>query len=198
MIQSGKILQMAQKPTAKHTLVSDPQLAQLLQSYEGGLRAMQEHKYDKAKTLLQKVASGSNRELADRAAVHMNACTQQMERGATQFRTLEEHYDYAVSLMNLGDYVGAREHLDKLSKQVPKADYVSYGLAALDCLTGHVEDSLKNLARAITLNAALRFQARNDSDFQNLSEDPRFTELLYPDPGAELPLPEEGVGEEIG
>jgi hypothetical protein len=27
------------------------------------------------------------------------------------------------------------------------------------------------------------------SDFQNLAEDPRFTELLYPDPGAELPSP---------
>jgi len=198
MVQSGKILQMAQKPTAKHTLASDPQLAQLLQSYEGGLRAMQEHKYDKAKALLQKVITGTNRELADRAGVHLNACNQQLERGATQFKTPEEHYDYAVSLMNLGDYVGAREHIEKLSKQVPKADYVAYGLAALDCLTGHVEDSLRNLARAISLNAPLRFQARNDSDFQNLSEDPRFTELLYPDPGAELPLPEEGVGEEIG
>jgi len=198
MVQSGKILQMAQKPTAKHTLASDPQLAQLLQSYEGGLRAMQEHKYDKAKALLQKVITGTNRELADRAGVHLNACNQQLERGATQFKTPEEHYDYAVSLMNLGDYVGAREHIEKLSKQVPKADYVAYGLAALDCLTGHVEDSLRNLARAISLNATLRFQARNDSDFQNLSEDPRFTELLYPDPGAELPLPEEGVGEEIG
>ena len=32
---------MAQKPTAKHSLATDPQLAQLLQSYEGGLRAMQ-------------------------------------------------------------------------------------------------------------------------------------------------------------
>jgi len=189
---------MAQKPTAKHTLVSDPQLTQLLQSYEAGLRAMQEHKYDKAKTLLQKVASGANRELADRAAVHINACNQQMERGSTQFKTAEEHYDYAVSLINLGDYVSAREHLEKLSKQAPKADYVAYGIAALDCLTGHVEDSLRNLGRAISLNPSLRFQARNDSDFQNLSEDPRFTELLYPDPGAELPLPpEEGV-EEIG
>ena len=189
---------MAQKPTAKHTLVSDPQLAQLLQSYEGGLRAMQEHKYDKAKALLQKVVTGTNRELADRAGVHLNACNQQLERGATQFKTPEEHYDYAVSLMNLGDYVGAREHIEKLSKQVPKADYVAYGLAALDCLTGHVEDSLRSLSRAISLNGALRFQARNDSDFQNLSEDPRFTELLYPDPGAEPPPPEEGVGEEIG
>jgi len=198
MIQSRKILQMAQKPTAKHTLVSDPQLGQLLQAYEGGLRAMQEHKYDKAKPLLQKVVTGANRELADRAAVHLNACNQQMERGATQFKTAEEHYDYAVSLMNVGDYVGAREHIEKLSKQVPKADYVAYGLAALDCLTGHLEDSLRNLSRAIGLNPALRFQARNDSDFQNLSEDPRFTELLYPDPGAELPLPQEGVGEELG
>jgi len=198
MIQSRKILQMAQKPTAKHTLVSDPQLGQLLQAYEGGLRAMQEHKYDKAKPLLQKVVTGANRELADRAAVHLNACNQQMERGATQFKTAEEHYDYAVSLMNVGDYVGAREHIEKLSKQVPKADYVAYGLAALDCLTGHLEDSLRNLSRAVGLNPALRFQARNDSDFQNLSEDPRFTELLYPDPGAELPLPQEGVGEELG
>lgn len=189
---------MAQKSTtAKHTLVQDPQLAQLLQSYEAGLRAMQEHKYDKAKTLLQKVIAGTNRELADRAAVHMNACNQQLERGTTQFKTAEEHYDFVVSLINLADYVSAREHLDKLSKQVPKADYVAYGLAALDCLTGHVEDSLKNLARAVSLNPTLRFQARNDSDFQNLSEDPRFTELLYPDPGGEMPLPseEEGVGE---
>jgi hypothetical protein len=81
---------------------------------------------------------------------------------------------------------------------VPKADYVAYGLAALDCLTVKMEDSMRNLSRAIGLNPALRFQARNDSDFQNLSEDPRFTELLYPDPGGEMPLPEEGVGEEIG
>jgi predicted Zn-dependent protease len=171
---------MVQKPTAKHTLVSDPQLTQLLQAYEGGLRAMQEHKYEKAKTL------------------HLNACRQQLEKTTTQFKSPEEHYDYAVSLMNLGDYVTAREHLDALGKQVPKADYVAYGLAALDCLTGHSEDSLRNLAQAVSLNPALRFQARNDSDFQNLSEDPRFTELLYPDPGGDMPAPAEPEFGELG
>src|SRR5215468_11751361 len=107
-MSTGKILQMVQKSTAKHTLVSDPELTNLLQSYEAGLRAMQEHKYDKAKGLLQKVVTGTNRELADRAGVHLNACNQQLERGATQFKTPEEHYDYAVSLMNIGDYVSAR------------------------------------------------------------------------------------------
>ena len=178
---------MAQKATAKKSFADDPRYAQTLQSYESGLRAMQEHKFDKAKPHFQKVIAGSSKELADRAAVHLNTCTQHLERSATtQFKTTEEHFDYTVSLMNVGDYVTAREHLDKLLKQAPKADYVIYGLAALDCLTGHVEDSLRRLDEALRLNPQLRYQARNDSDFQNLAEDPRFTELLYPDPGAEL------------
>jgi tetratricopeptide (TPR) repeat protein len=184
---------MAQKTTPKKTVVDDPRFAQAVQNYEAGLRAMQEHKFDKAKSHLQKVVSGPSKELADRAHVHINACNQQLDRVTPQFKDPEEHYDYAISLMNVGDYVGAREHLDKLAKQVPKTDYVAYGLAALDCLTGHVEDSLRHLAEAIQLNPTLRFQARNDSDFQNLGEDPRFTELLYPDPGAESALVEDAT-----
>lgn len=176
---------MAQKATPKKAAAEDPHYAQTVQSYEAGLRAMQERKFDKAKGYFQKVLTGSARELADRASVHLNACNQHLERPAAQFKSPEEHYDYAVSLINVGDYVSAREHLEKLSKQVPKADYVAYGMAALDCLTGHVEDALRHLDEAIGMNPALRFQARNDSDFQHLAEDPRFTELLYPDPGAE-------------
>ena len=183
---TGRILQMAQKTPAKKSVGDDPRFAQTVQNYEAGLRALQEHKFEKAKASLQKVIAGTNKELADRAAVHLSACNQHLDRVTNQFKSPEEHYDYAISLMNVGDYVMAREHLEKLSKQVPKADYVAYGLAALDCLTGHVEDSLRHLDNAIRMNAALRFQARNDSDFQNLAEDPRFTELLYPDPGAEL------------
>jgi tetratricopeptide (TPR) repeat protein len=178
---------MAQKPTAKKPVAEDPRYTAAIKSYEDGLRAMQEHKFDKAKPHFQKVLAGSVRELIDRANIHLSICNQHLERSAsTQFKTAEEHFDFAVSLMNVGDYVTAREHLDKLLKQNAKADYVVYGLAALDCLTGHIEDSLRRLDEALRLNAQLRFQARNDSDFQNLAEDPRFTELLYPDPGAEL------------
>ena len=180
---------MAQKTTTKHSVADDPRYTQAIQNYEAGLRALQEHKFDKAKAYLQKVVAGPSKELADRATVHLNACNQPEEKAPTQFKSPEEHYDYAVSLMNVGDYVGAREHLEKLARLEPKADYVAYGLAALDCLTGHVEDSLRHLGEALRFNPTLRFQARNDSDFQNLAEDPRFTELLYPDPGAELAPP---------
>lgn len=187
---------MAQKSTPKKTAAEDPHYTQALQSYESGLRFMQEHKFDKAKPHFQKVLAGGSKDLTDRATVHLNICNQHLERSvATQFKTPEEHFDYAVSLMNVGDYVTAREHLEKLLKQNPRADYVIYGLAALDCLTGHVEDSLRRLDEALKLNSQLRFQARNDSDFQNLAEDPRFTELLYPDPGAEMDS-DGGFGEE--
>ena len=175
---------MAQKVSPKKNMADDPKVAQAIQNYEAGLRAMQEHKFEKAKNHLLKVVGGP-KELGDRASVHLSTCNQHLDREAVQFHSPEEHYDYAVSLMNVGDYVQAREHLDKLLKQTPKKDYVVYGLAALDCLTGRIEDALRNLDESIKLNPAIRFQARNDSDFQNLSEDPRFTELLYPDPGAD-------------
>ncbi len=179
--KGGRVVKISPTLQPKPSPVADPRFAQAVENYQAGLKAMQEHKFEKAKALLQKVIVAGPRELADRAAVHLNTCNQRMARAATTFKTPEEHYDYAVSLMNLGDYVGAREHLEKILKQNSKADYAVYGLAVLNCLTGHFEDSLRGLAEAIRLNPGNRFQARNDSDFHNLADDPRFTELIYPE-----------------
>ncbi|MGH9509796.1 MAG: TPR end-of-group domain-containing protein [Terriglobales bacterium] len=160
-----------------------------MQNYEHGLKAMQEHKFERAKGHLEKVVNGPSRELADRAVVHLHTCVQHLARSSSSFKTTGEHYDYAVSLMNNADFDGARAHLEKILKQDSKADFAIYGLAVLDCLTGRVEDSLRHLDAAIRMNPANRLQARNDSDFQNLADDPRFTELLYPEEGVEIPLP---------
>jgi len=176
---------MAPKAVPKKQAAEDPRHTQAVKDYESGLRAMQEHKFEKAKTSLQKVLGAPDKALVDRAQVHIATCDQHLQSFTLQFKTSEEHFDYAISLLNTGEYEAAREHFDKLLKQDPKCDYVLYGLAALRCLTGHVEDSLRTLSEAIQANPALRFQARNDIDFQNLAEDPRFTELLYPDPGVE-------------
>jgi hypothetical protein len=58
---------------------------------------------------------------------------------------------------------------------------VHYALAALDCLTGEADSAMANLKIAIELRPANRYHARNDEDFAFLQEDPRFTELLYPE-----------------
>jgi tetratricopeptide (TPR) repeat protein len=167
---------------AKPGFKEDPGFAQAVQNYETGLKAMQEHKFEKAKTYLEKLVSNGPRELADRARMHLNTCNQQLSAGASSFKTQEEHFDYSVSLINSGHYDDARQHLEKILKQNAKADFAYYGLAVVDCLTAQVESSLKNLGEAIRLNPQNRFQARNDSDFQNMADDPRFTELLYPEP----------------
>lgn len=143
---------------------------------------MQEHKFEKAKVLLEKLIATGPRELADRARMHLNNCNQQLNEASATFKTHEEHFDYAVSLMNAGQYDQARTHMEKILKQNPKADFAYYGMAVVECLSAQVESSLKNLSEAIRLNPQNRFQARNDSDFQNMADDPRFTELLYPEP----------------
>ena len=61
-------------------MTEDPRYTQALQSYETGLRAMQEHKFDKAKPHFQKVVGGPSKELVDRASVHLNTCNQHLER----------------------------------------------------------------------------------------------------------------------
>jgi tetratricopeptide (TPR) repeat protein len=160
---------------------SQARFAQTLQSYEQALRLLQTQKYEKAKCLFEKVIESGISELADRAKVHVSICNQQAEQIQNTFGTPEEHYDFAVSLMNLGDFVTAREHLESLSSQRPGLDFVWYGLAVLECLTGRTTESLQHLAEAIRLNPGNRFQARNDSDFRNMADDPRFTELLYPE-----------------
>jgi len=163
-------------------VVEDKKAFQLsLLSYEQALKALQAQKFEKAKPLLEKVVATGPKDLADRARMHLSICDQQLTKATNRFNSVEEHYDFAVSLMNMGDFLTAREHLEKIANQSPKLHFIWYGLAALECLTGHTNESLQHLAEAIKLNPRVRFQARNDSDFKNMSDDPRFTELLYPE-----------------
>jgi tetratricopeptide (TPR) repeat protein len=142
---------------------------------------MQEGKFDKAHTAFNQMLASSPADLAERIRMYINACLQQCAKDKTQFATLEERYDYAISLLNDGNYEDARTHLKKIIAEDGKADYAFYGLAILASMTGEAHTCLEHLTEAIRLNARNRIQARADSDFQDMADDPRFTELLYPE-----------------
>src|SRR5882672_11099186 len=91
-------------PPHKPTFREDPGFAQAVQNYEGAVKAMQEHKFEKAKVLLEKILAAGQRELMDRARVHLNLCNQQLAASTTSFKTHEEHFDYAVALLNGGQF----------------------------------------------------------------------------------------------
>jgi len=177
-----KALKQTQKPRRQLAPRIDPQARQQLSLYEEALRYFQQQKFARAKQALEKVREGPSKELADRARIHLRICEQRISRPPTPHpRTPEDHYHHAVAMMNLGHWDDAREHLVKAKKMASKAEYVYYALAALDCLTGEAESALENLKVAIDLRPENRYHARNDEDFAFLQEDPRFTELLYPE-----------------
>jgi len=159
----------------------DPERAQVLASYEAAIRLMQEGKFDKARTAFEKMLDSAPNDLAERIRMYISACIQQASRNKADFTNPEEQYDYAVSLLNDGHYEDAREHFESILKKNGKADYALYGLAVLSSMTGDAQTCLEHLTEAIRQNPRNRIQARSDSDFQDMADDPRFTELLYPE-----------------
>ena len=160
---------------------ADAARSQTVAQYEAALRLMQEGKFEKAHTAFNNMLSTAPSDLAERIRMYINACVQQISRHQTQFATLEERYDYAISLLNDGNYEDARTQLKKIIAENGQADYAFYGLAVLASMTGDAQACLEHLTEAIHLSPQNRIQARADSDFQDMADDPRFTELLYPE-----------------
>jgi len=171
------------RPARKHVAkVVDPRVQQQMKQYEEAVRHFHQQKFHKAREGFEKVLTGPSKELTDRAQMHLRVCQQRIARlPEANPRTADEHYQHGVAMMNLGRWDEAREHLLRARKLSPKADYIVYAMAALDCLTGEAESAMENLKLAIDLRPENRYHARNDEDFAFLQEDPRFTELLYPE-----------------
>jgi tetratricopeptide (TPR) repeat protein len=159
----------------------DSHRAQAIAHYEAALHLMQQGKFDKAHQAFDKLLLNSPGELADRIRMYINACLLQISKGKTTFTSHEERYDYAISLLNNGHYDDAREHFQAILTAHPGADYAFYGLAVLASMTGDSHQCLDHLTQAIQHNPRNRIQARADSDFQDMADDPRFTDLLYPE-----------------
>lgn len=152
-----------------------------LQHYQNALQLLQQGKFDKALVAFEKLLTGAPPQLSERSRVYVAACHRELAKAQLSFATPEEQYDYAVSLLNLDYYEEAREQFQVILNNYPKADYALYGLAVLDAITGQVEECLEHLSLAIQGNPRHRLQARTDSDFHAVQDDPRFTELLYPE-----------------
>lgn len=170
----------AAKPVPRK--VVDPRVAKLLKVYAEAMRQFNKQNFRRARAAFQKVLSGPSRELAERARVHLVICEQRLERPAPPpLKSSEDHYHYAVSQINLGNYDAARTHLEKARKLSPKADHVHYALASVMALTGEAEGALAHLTQAIKLRPENRYHARNDDDFKLLEDVDRFQELVSPE-----------------
>jgi len=154
-----------------------------LKQYEAAVRLLYSHEYEKAKAAFEKViaAFADDKEVVERSKIHLRLCEQKIARKPAAPRTLDEHYDLAIALINDGKYEESLDHLNKALKSDPKCDYVIYALAVTHCRTGNIDKALASLQTAIGLKPENRFLAQRDSDFEVLKQDSRFVSLVFPD-----------------
>ena len=159
----------------------DDARTQAIAGYEAALALLHQGKFPKAKEAFIKMLDTAPPDIAERIRMNINLCLLQVSKGTTTFQSHEEQYDCAISMLNSGHYEDARAHFREIQKNHPEATYVYYGMAVLASMTSEANHCLAHLAEAIRHNPQHRIQARSDSDFQNMADDPRFTELLYPE-----------------
>ena len=136
----------------------------------------------KAKHLFEKLANTATPDLAERARVYLSICKKKTARPRVDLKTVEDFYNNGIRLANEGDAPGAMNYLLEALKLDPKCDYIYYAVATTHAVGENADGALEYLQKAIQINGKNRILAQKDPDFFFLEEDPRFTELLYPEP----------------
>jgi tetratricopeptide (TPR) repeat protein len=171
----------APKAPAAKTGAASSENKQLVHDYQNALQLMQQGKFEKARVLFEKLSRDAPPEILERSRMYLIVCQRNVRESSLEFATPAEQYDYAVSLLNSGSFEEARDQFEAILVGAPEADFAHYGMALLSSMTGQAEEALDHLSRSIQLNPSNRIQARSDPDFIDMADDPRFTELLYPE-----------------
>ena len=142
------------------------------------MRLFHARQYQPAREAFQNAMRGADRTVAHRAGLHARICEQRLESAGPVLNTPEEHYNYAITLINSRDLVRRRSICASALDADPAADHVLYALAACQSLGGDLHSAYENLKRAIDLQPRNRMAARHDPDFAAMADHPTFIRLL--------------------
>ncbi|HXB72639.1 MAG TPA: tetratricopeptide repeat protein [Candidatus Acidoferrales bacterium] len=151
-----------------------------LGNFEAGIRFFHARKLKEAREQFVEAAAGPERDVAQRARLHMAMCDRRLQQATVSLGSAEDYYNYGIALINSRNVAEARTHLEKALQIAPGADHIHYALALAQALSGDVASAYDNLKRAIELEPRNRIIARQDADFSPLAHQPPFDALLHP------------------
>ena len=152
-----------------------------LTAFEAAMKQFHARNLREARDLFHTAAEGPERDVANRARLHIAMCDRRLQQPALNLRSAEDFYNYGVAMLNTRNVVEARGHLEKALQLSPGADHVHYALAAAMALGGDHSGAYENLKRAIELEPRNRLLARQDADLAHIAGQPPFDTLLYPE-----------------
>ena len=174
---AGKSVSSSFRTTPAPQPIPPDQLA----AFEAALKLFHAGKFRAARERFRDTINGPDRGLAHNAEVHIRMCDRRLEKPVLSLKTADEHYNYAITLINLRELGTARQHLQTALKQEPHADHVYYALALCCALNGDQQGAYENLKRAIDLEPLNRMRAKQDADFASISQQAPLDRLLFPE-----------------
>src|ERR1051326_227655 len=211
MSSKKKVLatQSAQKPAVKRTAMQEPlsqktrkdgknpgtsndgshsgaaaqsaKIPDQLEVFESAIKLFHGRKCREARERFLIAMRGADRGIAHKSELHVRMCDRRLEEQALVLKTADEHYDYAITLINERKLPVARQHLLKGLEQQPDADHIHYALALCEGLSGDLQAACEYLKRAIEIQPRNRIAARQDADFASFVNQPPLDRLLYPE-----------------
>jgi tetratricopeptide (TPR) repeat protein len=140
--------------------------------YEAGMRALQEHRFQKAaeefRAVLQQYPE--EKELNDRVQLYLALCERHL-RTAPEPRTSEERLYAATLALNAGDRETAMRLLTDIVQQEPDHDGALYMLGVAHALSDDRVQAITYLRLAIERNPENRGLALQDPDLERLMQD---------------------------
>jgi len=174
-------------PAVPEASSGPPDERQQTELFDRAVKLLQMGGYGAARGLFERAALGPIPAMAHSAQLHSAMCARRLAAHEPSLATPEEHYDYAIALINERRFPEAERHLAEAVASVPDADHVHYALALCSGLNGDVRGACRHLRRAIEIQPRNRLTARNDPDFAAIAQLSPLFELLYPERAASDP-----------
>jgi TolA-binding protein len=172
----------APEPVGKHSAqTATNNGAKQMAAFEAAMKLFHARKLKEARDLFQQATIGPERDVAQRANLHIAMCDRRLQQTTVSLGSAEDYYNYGVALINSRNLSEARAHLEKGVQIAPQADHIHYALAVAHALSGDLSSAHESLRRAIELEPRNRLTARQDTDLAPLASQPLFSALLFPE-----------------
>lgn len=152
-----------------------------LAAFEAAMKQFHVRNFAGARELFQHATEGPERDIAQRAGLHITMCDRRLQLETPPLASAEEYYTFGVAMLNARKLSDARASLEKAVSLDPNADHMLYALAGVLALSGEFHGAYDNLKKAIEMEPRNRLAARQDADFAALANQPPFDALLYPE-----------------
>ena len=182
--KDGKNLDGRGETVSSHSSAAKAQPARApdqLEVFDAAIKLFHAKNFQEARERFLVSMAGGDRGISHKSELHVRMCDRRLEEQAVVLRTADEHYDYAITLINERKLSAARQHLIKGLEQQPEADHIYYALALCDGLSGDLHGACENLKRAIEIQPRNRIAARQDADFAGIANQPPLDRLLFPE-----------------